>query len=79
MFLWELFGSAAGDGATRIAYRAEGHSRIVSPFMALGFVVARDRLFQLEVQSRLTEGTLTEMVGRTALGTDRARRQLASL
>ncbi len=40
MFLWELFGSAADDGATRIAYRAEGHSRIVSPFMALGFVVA---------------------------------------
>jgi lipopolysaccharide export system permease protein len=39
MFLWELFDPALSTGAVEIAYRAEGHSRIVSPFMALGFVV----------------------------------------
>jgi lipopolysaccharide export system permease protein len=39
MFLWELFDPVLKTGAAAIAYRAEGHSRIVSPFMALGFVV----------------------------------------
>lgn len=43
---------------------------------ALGYVVARDRLFQLEAQTRVTEGTLTELAGRSALGVDRNRRAL---
>ena len=38
MFLWELFDPAL-DTAARILYLAEGHSRIASPFMALGFVL----------------------------------------
>ncbi len=43
---------------------------------ALGFVVARDRLFQLEVQSRAPEGTLTELAGSAALDLDREQRRL---
>jgi penicillin G amidase len=43
---------------------------------ALGYVVARDRLFQLELQSRAGEGTLTELVGAVALPADRETRRL---
>ena len=43
---------------------------------ALGYVVARDRLFQLELQSRAGEGTLTELVGDVALPADQETRQL---
>ena len=45
-------------------------------FRALGYVVARDRLFQLELQTRATAGTLTELLGRAALETDRSQRSL---
>ena len=43
---------------------------------ALGRLHVRDRLFQLELQSRATEGTLTEWVGAAALPLDRQMRQL---
>lgn len=43
---------------------------------ALGYVVARDRLFQLELQSRAGEGTLTELVGDVALTADQQTRHL---
>ena len=43
---------------------------------ALGYVVARDRLFQLELQARAGAGRLTELAGRAALGLDRAMRGL---
>lgn len=43
---------------------------------ALGYVVARDRLFQMEVQARAGAGTLTELVGAAALPVDRETRQL---
>jgi penicillin amidase len=43
---------------------------------ALGFVVARDRLLQLEVQARSAEGTLTELAGERALPLDRRTRQM---
>ncbi len=43
---------------------------------ALGYVVARDRLFQLELQARAGAGTLTELAGPIALGRDREMRQL---
>ncbi|MCA0374075.1 MAG: penicillin acylase family protein [Gemmatimonadetes bacterium] len=45
-------------------------------FRALGFVVARDRLFQLELQARAGEGTLTELVGDVALSADQETRHL---
>jgi len=45
-------------------------------YRALGYVVARDRLFQLELQTRATAGTLTELLGRDALEADRSQRSL---
>ena len=43
---------------------------------ALGFVVARDRLFQLELQARAGAGTLTELVGAIAVPADSEARHL---
>jgi penicillin amidase len=43
---------------------------------ALGYVVARDRLFQLDLQARAGDGTLTELLGKRALPLDREARQL---
>ncbi len=43
---------------------------------ALGYVVARDRLFQMEVQARAGAGTLTELLGARALPLDRETRRL---
>ena len=43
----------------------------------LGYAVARDRLFQLELQTRATAGTLTELVGEAAIEADRQSRRLA--
>ena len=43
---------------------------------ALGFVVARDRLFQLELQARAGGGALTELFGARALQADRDMRRL---
>ncbi|HWA58643.1 MAG TPA: penicillin acylase family protein [Gemmatimonadales bacterium] len=43
---------------------------------ALGYVVARDRLFQLELMARSGAGTLTELVGAAALPLDREIREL---
>ncbi len=45
-------------------------------YRALGYVVARDRLFQLELQTRAAAGTLTELVGARALEADRSARRL---
>ncbi|MEO6446936.1 MAG: penicillin acylase family protein [Gemmatimonadaceae bacterium] len=43
---------------------------------ALGFVVARDRLFQMELQARAGAGTLTELVGAVAVQADSGPRGL---
>ncbi|MDX2191904.1 MAG: penicillin acylase family protein [Gemmatimonadales bacterium] len=43
---------------------------------ALGWLTARDRLFQMELQARAGEGTLTELVGARALPLDRETRAL---
>lgn len=43
---------------------------------ALGWVVARDRLFQMELLARAGAGTLTELVGPVALGADSVPRRL---
>ncbi|UCC82740.1 MAG: penicillin acylase family protein [Gemmatimonadota bacterium] len=43
---------------------------------ALGYVVARDRLFQLEVRWRTAAGRMAELAGATALGFDRYVRGL---
>lgn len=41
---------------------------------AFGFVVARDRLFQMELQTRAVAGTLSELVGAAGLEADREAR-----
>lgn len=43
---------------------------------ALGFVVARDRFFQMELATRAAAGRLTELVGRRAVEVDRAQHAL---
>jgi penicillin amidase len=43
---------------------------------ALGFVVARDRLFQLELQTRAANGTLTELLGAELLEDDKDTRRI---
>jgi penicillin G amidase len=45
-------------------------------YMALGFVHAQDRLFQMDLQRRLGSGRLAEIFGPSALGTDRTMRTL---
>ena len=42
---------------------------------AQGYLVARDRLFQMELQRRATAGPLAELVGPRALPADRAARR----
>jgi penicillin G amidase len=44
--------------------------------MALGFVHAQDRLFQMDLQRRVGAGRLSEVVGAAAIGTDRLMRTL---
>jgi penicillin amidase len=43
---------------------------------ALGYVVARDRLFQMEMRWRTAAGRVSEMIGEEALGYDRYIREL---
>src|SRR6516164_9188574 len=45
-------------------------------YMALGFVHAQDRLFQMDLQRRLGQGRLAEIFGETAIGSDRFMRTL---
>jgi penicillin amidase len=74
--------SVAGLGANvRVVYddRAVPHIFAESEddaYRALGYVVARDRLFQLELQTRAASGRLTEVAGARALPLDRESRAL---
>jgi len=45
-------------------------------YRALGYLTARDRLFQLELQSRAAAGRLTELLGSRTLDLDREMRRL---
>ncbi len=45
-------------------------------YRALGYVMARDRLFQMELQTRAANGRLTEWIGSKALDADRRTRAL---
>jgi len=67
------------SGDTRVVYDDRAVPHIFAPnsrdaYRALGYVVARDRLFQLELQGRAGAGTLTALVGAKALPVDRATR-----
>src|ERR1035437_3395168 len=46
-------------------------------FFAQGYVVAQDRLFQMEMWRRMGEGRLAEVLGPSAVGRDRIARLLA--
>jgi len=59
------------DGIPHIFASSEGDVT-----RALGYVVAQDRLFQLELQARAGAGTLTELAGPAALPLDREARTL---
>lgn len=69
------------DDSVRIVYDGRGvphifaHS-IPDAMRALGYVEARDRLFQLDVETRATAGRLTELLGPRALPLDRHMRRL---
>jgi penicillin amidase len=69
------------DSAVRVLYDARAVPHIFArtehdAYYALGLVVARDRLLQLELQSRAGSGRLTELAGPTALPLDRETRHL---
>ncbi len=69
------------DGDVRVLYDGRGVPHIFAEseldlYRALGYVLARDRLFQLEIQTRATAGRLTELVGPRALPADRQMRRL---
>ncbi len=67
--------------AVRVSYDDRGVPHIFATSVedatrALGFVVARDRLFQMELATRAAAGRLTELAGDRALAVDRAQRSL---
>ncbi len=69
------------QGEVSITYDDRGVPHIFASttadaYRALGYVVARDRLFQIEMQTRAGGGTLTELVGEVALPLDQATRAL---
>lgn len=68
-------------GAVRVVYDGRGVPHIFATteadaYRALGFVVARDRLFQLHASTMAASGRLTEFAGARALGADREMRAL---
>src|SRR5687767_6627428 len=68
-------------GDVRVVYDDRGVPHIFATSVedatrALGFVVARDRLFQMELATRAAAGRLTELAGDRALEVDRAQRSL---
>ncbi|HJU65361.1 MAG TPA: penicillin acylase family protein, partial [Gemmatimonadaceae bacterium] len=67
------------SGEVRVLYDSRGVPHIFATtsedaYRALGYVVARDRLFQLELQTRAGSGTLTELFGIRTLDADRETR-----
>ncbi|MEM9383942.1 MAG: penicillin acylase family protein [Pseudomonadota bacterium] len=69
------------DGPVEVHVDAHGvpHIRattLLDAIRALGFMQASDRLLQLEIQTRATAGTLTELIGEGALPIDREQRRL---
>jgi penicillin G amidase len=69
------------DSAVRVLYDARAVPHIFArtehdAYYVLGLVVARDRLVQLELQTRAGSGRLTELAGPAALPLDRETREL---
>jgi penicillin amidase len=69
------------SGPVEVRYDARGVPHIFATteadaYRALGYVVARDRLFQLDIQTRAASGRLTELVGPRALQLDESPRRM---
>ncbi|HEY5218772.1 MAG TPA: penicillin acylase family protein, partial [Gemmatimonadaceae bacterium] len=69
------------NGAVDVRYDDRGVPHIFATtepdaYRALGYVVARDRLFQLDLQTHAASGRLTEWAGAAALPLDRQTRDL---
>ena len=69
------------EGRVRVVYDRRGvphvfAEREADAYRALGFVVARDRLFQLHVTRMAASGRLTEFAGARAIEADREMRRL---
>jgi penicillin amidase len=69
------------SGPVDIGFDADGIPRIhaanaIDAAAALGFVHARDRLFQMELMRRAASGRLSEIAGPATLGFDRTMRTL---
>jgi penicillin G amidase len=69
------------QGEVSVTYDDRGVPHIfatntLDAYRALGYVVARDRLFQIDLQTRAGGGTLTELVGQRALPLDQSTRAL---
>lgn len=67
------------DGSVEVAWDDRGVPHIfadndLDAVRATGYVVARDRLFQMDFLRRFTSGRLSEVFGPGALGTDRRMR-----
>ena len=90
--IWAMEREQVRSGNERVALRGLGSAVTVrydlrgvphitaateyDAYRALGYVVARDRLFQLELQTRAASGTLTELAGARAVDVDRRTRAL---
>ena len=79
----ESIGGAIGGLAARVDVRIDRRgvphvfaSTEEDAYRALGWLHARDRLFQIELQTRAAAGTLTELVGEPALPLDREARRI---
>ncbi len=69
------------EAPVRVVFDARGVPHIfaasaVDAARALGYVVARDRLFQIELRWRTSAGRLSELLGAEALEVDRGMRRL---
>jgi len=65
--------SVVRDGAGVPTIKADSSHDL---YLALGFVHAQDRLWQMDLQRRATQGRLSEILGAATLGTDRFMRTL---
>ena len=68
-------------GATRVLFDKRGVPHVYAEntrdaYRALGYAVARDRFFQMELTYRAASGTLTELAGARALPLDKESRRL---
>src|SRR5712664_3286980 len=80
----ESLGLAGLEKPVKVTLEPDGTSHIVAQtdhdlFLAVGYVHARFRLFQMDLMRRQGEGRLSQVVGKAALDSDRFELQLGLL